>query len=139
MNPSAPPSTSTATGEQRTLLEVPSTVVAHHDKRSTKGWCSFLAAATLLVCVVRRSGVVPTFHYSQLLCGNTAGSSEMSAVHVVPDAGKGEACLIFWGTSCDTGLSCDDNHVCQENAKQGETCGSSANGIDCVAGFLVQK
>ena len=64
----------------------------------------------------RRSGVVPTFHYSQLLCGNTAGSSEMSAVHVVPDAGKGEACLIFWGTSCDTGLSCDDNHVCQDNA-----------------------
>ena len=48
-NPSAPPST--ATGEQRTLLKVSSTVLVANDKRSTKGWCSFLAAATLLVCM----------------------------------------------------------------------------------------
>ena len=30
-------------------------------------------------------------------------------------------------------LSCDDNHVCQDNAKEGDLCGDYANGIDCVA------
>ena len=140
-NPSASPST--ATGEQRTLLEVSSAVVAHDDiKRSKKVWCSFLAAATLLlVCLARRRGVFPTVHYSHLLHGNTAGSSnsgsrsEMSAVHYVPDAGKGESCLEVFGTSCGSDLSCDDNHVCQDNAKPGELCGPAANGIDCVAGY----
>ena len=142
-NPTAPPST--ATGEQRTLLKVTSTVLVANDKRSTKGWCSCLAAATLLlVCLVRSSGVVPTVHYSPLLRGNTAGStsgsrsSEMSAVHYVPDAGKGEACLEFWGTSCGSELSCDNNHVCQDNAGPGQPCGNDANGIDCVAGYYCQ-
>ena len=134
MNPSAPPSTSTATGEERTLLEVPSTVVAHPDKRSTKGWCSFLAAATLLVCIARSRGVVPTVHYSHLLRGNT-GSSEMSAVHYVPDAGKGEPCFKILGTSCGWELSCDDNHVCQDNAGFNQPCGDDASGIDCISPF----
>ena len=60
----------------------------------------------------------------------------MSAVDYVPKAGtKGGSCLIFWGTACDTDLSCDDNHVCQDNAGPGQPCGSDANGIDCVADY----
>ena len=90
-----------------------------------------MAAASLLLILGR------TFHYSHLL--RVAGShSEMSAVHYVPDAGKGEACLEFWGASCDTGLSCDNNHVCQDNAGPGQPCGNDANGIDCVAGYYCQ-
>ena len=137
--PSAPLSTSTATGEQRTLLNVPATVVVAHDdiKRSTKGWCSVWAAAAtlLLVCLPRSRGVVPTVHDSHLLRGNTGGN-EMSAVYYVPEAGtKGGSCLFFWGTSCDEDLSCDDNHVCQDNAEPGKPCGDDANGIDCAAGY----
>ena len=141
-NPSVPPST--ATDEQRTLLEVSSTVVAHDDKRSTKVWCSFLAAATLLlVCVARIRGGIPT---RLLRRGNTAGSSrgsrssELSAVHYVPEAGtKGGSCLFFWGTSCGSNLSCDDNHVCQDNAGFHQPCGPDANGIDCAAGYWCHK
>ena len=122
---------------QRTLLEVPSTVVAHDDQRSTKGWCSFLAAATLLlVCVARSRGVVPTVHFSHLLRGNTGSSEMMSAVHYVPEAGtKGGSCLKFWGTACGSDLSCDDNHVCQDNAGFGQPYGDDANGIDCISPF----
>ena len=84
-NPSASPST--ATGEQRTLLEVSSTgTVVAHNRRSTKGWCSVLAAATLLVCMASRRGGVPTVHDSPLRRGNTDRSA-MSAVHDVPEAG----------------------------------------------------
>ena len=87
------------------------------------------------MCVARSRGVVPTVHYSHLLRGNNTGSSEMSAVHV-PEAGiKGGSCLIFWGTSCGEDLSCDDNHVCQDNAGPGQPCGYDANGIDCVADY----
>ena len=144
-NPTAPPST--ATGEQRTLLNVSSTTVVANDNNQTsfpissKGWVSFLAAATLLVCIARSRGVFSTVYYSDLLRGNTDDSSsgsrsEMSAVHFVPEAGtKGGSCLFFWGTSCDEDLSCDDNHVCQDNAEPGKPCGDDANGIDCAAGY----
>ena len=58
----------------------------------------------------------------------------MSAVHV-PEAGKkgGSCFFFFWGTACDSDLSCDDNHVCQDNAEPGKLCGDYASGLDCMA------
>ena len=92
-----------------------------------KTWKMGVAAASLLLIFCG------TFRYSHL---RVVGSrSEMSAVHYVPDAGKGESCLRIWGTSCGEDLSCDDNHVCQDNAGPGQPCGPAANGIDCVAGY----
>ena len=32
----------------------------------------------------------------------------------------------------DWNLSCDNDHVCQENAEPGQPCEHNANGIDCV-------
>ena len=90
------------------------------------------------MCIASRSGVFQTFHYSHLIRGNPGSSdsrSEISAVHV-PEAGtKGGSCLFFWGTSCDSDLSCDDNHVCQDNAGPRQPCGYDASGIDCVADY----
>ena len=157
-NSTAPPST--ATGEQRTLLQVSSIVVANNDtnptsspiavgsskapRSTTKKWLlSFLAAATLLlVCVARiRGGGVPTVHDSHLVRGNpgstSSGSrSEMSAVHDSYLFRENPFGTCLNGTVCGTGMSCDNFHVCRDSSGPGESCGYDGDGIDCIEGYF---
>ena len=43
-----------------------------------------------------------------------------------------DLCLKCWETACGPDLSCEDDHVCQENAGPGQPYGDAANGIDGV-------
>jgi len=162
-NSTAPPST--ATGEQRPLLQVSSTVVVNNDNnptsipisvssstapRSTKKWWSFLAAAAtlLLVCVARlRGGGVPTVHDAHRVRGNpgsttTSGSrsSEMSAVHdsYLVRGNPFGTCLN--GTVCGPDMSCDySGQFCYDDGTEGDPCGYDGNGIACAAGYFCHQ
>ena len=118
--------------ESSRLVLVPDSdgnVTATKNRTTTTWKRRGVAAASLLLLIVGG-----TFHSSHLRRGTIAGSSEMNVVHYVPEAGtKGGSCLFFWGTACGSELSGDDNHVCQDNAKEGDLCGDYANSIDCAS------